>query len=879
MGNRRSKETVNEAGAIQTFKRVGKYSLYRGLSIIAALLIGVYLCVLAVNFGGFIDEIFNDIIENEIKDFAIFGDHSGETYEETTEKINQYREQLREMYGLNEPFINRNLRWYWHAITFDWGDQVALDDDGNFLFGGVIPVKQMVLDYLPRSLLLFGAANLTTFTIGIFIALRVSRKPNSWINKLISALTPLFTAPSWVYGIILLVILPWSVISYPRNALIDPNYEFTVLEQAGIVLKRLAWPVAATFLSMFIQLIFTWRTFFTLNAAENYVELATAMGLHPRKVERKYILRPTLLPVLTNFSMLLLSFWQSSIALEFLFNWPGIGFLFIRAIWFLHRNTIIGIVVTFAVLIAITVFVLEFLYALVDPRVRVAGKQTRKTMRRNKLSRFRNWFTKRGSKKAPAPPQSQSRRSSKQPRPAGHKRKIAFNSIGIQQSALIRSLTQTAKSPLAVSSLTVIFGLIIIAIVIVIKIPQNKAIELWREQREDTWRTPELAQPAWTNLFRKEKLAETLYITEEDPAIVKTESISSDTAWTKDFLISFDYQAASLPQDIKIKIQADYEEKRPFIQINIFTPDGRKLELAGFTSTSETLYSIGDRIVAEVSTANRSYAGSPMVPLFTDPDDESQTVITGEYQVQVTASTFEEASDISIEMAMLGDVYGLSGTDYDKHDLSVPLLWGLPVALIFGLAGAVLTSVTTMMIAATGTWFGGWADSLVQRITEINIMLPALPIAMTIFYSVSKSIWVILGVMVLLNIFSSEIKNYRAAFLQIKDMPYIEAAQAYGASNFHIIRHYLIPKIYPLLLPRLVFMVPAYVYLEATLAYLGVSGIFIPTWGKMIFEGLWYRDSPYWIAQPIILLVLTGTAFTMLGVALEKQLNPTLQDI
>jgi peptide/nickel transport system permease protein len=287
---------------------------------------------------------------------------------------------------------------------------------------------------------------------------------------------------------------------------------------------------------------------------------------------------------------------------------------------------------------------------------------------------------------------------------------------------------------------------------------------------------------------------------------------------------------------------------------------------------------VGDRIADEVSTANRSYAGSPMVPIFTDLDDESQTVIVGEYQLEIVATTFEEASDVQIEFALLGDVYGLSGTDAIKHDMSIPLLWGLPVALIFGLAGAVLTSITTMLISAVGTWFGGWADGLVQRISEINIMIPALPVAMTIFYSVSKSMWMILGVLVLLNIFSSEIKNYRAAFLQIKDMPYIEAAQSYGASNLHIIRHYLIPRIFPLLLPRLVFMVPAYVYLEATLTYLGVSGIFIPTWGKMIFEGLMYTESPYLIVQPIILLVLTGTAFTMLGISLDRILNPNLQD-
>jgi peptide/nickel transport system permease protein len=653
--------------------------------------------------------------------------------------------------------------------------------------------------------------------------------------------------------------------------LINPNLDLLVPDQIVIVLKRLAWPVAATFLSMFIQLIFTWRTFFAISASEDHVSLAIAMGLHPRRIEQKYILLPTLLPVITNFSMLLLSFWQNSLALEMIFEWPGIGFLFLRSFFFLHRNTLVGIVVTFAILIAFTVFLLEFIYGLVDPRVRISGNQTRKAPRKKFLSGF---FWRRifdvdhrgkiiGRLKNQNPNLSESELSS-------------FKLPDWRQSALYQNLKQVSKSVLGQISLLMVTAFVIIAVIVVVKIPMDRAIELWRAQREDTWRMPELARPAWTNFFKTEKLAETIFLTTTDLGAVPGQKVALENSWVSEITFSIDYQAVDLPQDVKIIIMADYEEKQPFVQIIVFTPDGRKLELAGFNASSETLYSVGKRIAAEFSTANRSYAGSPMVPLFTNPEKDDEAIINGEYKFQVIARTFEEAGDVDVEFALLGNVYGLAGTDTEKHDLSVPLLWGLPVALIFGLTGALLTSIGTVLIAAFGTWYGGWVDVLVQRITEINIMIPALPIAMTIYLSVSKSIWVILGILVLLNIFSSEVKNYRAAFLQIKDLPYVEAAQSYGTSNLHIIRSYLIPKIYPLLLPRLAFMVPAYVYLEATLAFLGVSGIFIPTWGKMIFQGLQHLEAPYWIAQPIILLVLTGIAFTMLGIALDKIMNPSL---
>ena len=60
-------------------------------------------------------------------------------------------------------------------------------------------------------------------------------------------------------------------------------------------------------------------------------------------------------------------------------------------------------------------------------------------------------------------------------------------------------------------------------------------------------------------------------------------------------------------------------------------------------------------------------------------------------------------------------------------------MWGTPIALTFGLIGALLASLTTMILAAVGTWFGGWVDALIQRLTEINMVLPAFPLLVLTF--------------------------------------------------------------------------------------------------------------------------------------------------
>jgi len=208
-------------------------------------------------------------------------------------------------------------------------------------------------------------------------------------------------------------------------------------------------------------------------------------------------------------------------------------------------------------------------------------------------------------------------------------------------------------------------------------------------------------------------------------------------------------------------------------------------------------------------------------------------------------------------------------------------LWGIPLALVFGLLAAIGSTFTTLIIAATGVWFGGWVDEVIQRITEINLVLPFLPILIMVGTFYSRSIWAVLGVVILLNIFGGGIKAFRANFLQIREAPYIEAAQSYGASNFRIIFRYLVPRLIPLTIPQLVNLVPGFVFLEATLAVLGLGDPVLPTWGKVIqnaySNGALYLGYYYWILEPAVLLMLTGLAFAMLGFSLDRIFNPRLR--
>jgi peptide/nickel transport system permease protein len=90
-------------------------------------------------------------------------------------------------------------------------------------------------------------------------------------------------------------------------------------------------------------------------------------------VERRYILRPTLPNIITTFALLLIALWTGFVITETVFLWPGLGRTFFMAIGLYETSVIVGSTIIYAYLLAITVFMLDFIYALVDPRVKVGG--------------------------------------------------------------------------------------------------------------------------------------------------------------------------------------------------------------------------------------------------------------------------------------------------------------------------------------------------------------------------------------------------------------------------------------------------------------------------------------------------------------------------
>ena len=138
---------------------------------------------------------------------------------------------------------------------------------------------------------------------------------------------------------------------------------------------------------------------------------------------------------------------------------------------------------------------------------------------------------------------------------------------------------------------------------------------------------------------------------------------------------------------------------------------------------------------------------APHIGLLSDPQVEGEPeVLKGRYRLLLDAVVFDEQAGLEAELVLYGRVHGIAGTDHQRRDLSLALLWGTPVALAFGLIAAVGTTLTTLVIAAVGVWYRGWVDAVIQRLTEVNMILPVLPILVMVGTLYSTSIWLMLGV-------------------------------------------------------------------------------------------------------------------------------------
>jgi peptide/nickel transport system permease protein len=352
-----------------TLSRAARYTAVRLVTLFLTVVVAVYLTILIANMGGYVDQILRGQIQETVSmalanDPAFKALSAAERQEQMTDRIAI----LERRYGLDKPFLVRSFTFLRNALTLNLGRALQMTSDS-----GSKQVRNIILERLPATLLLFGTSSVFLFFFEVFIALSLSRQYGSVIDKLFIALAPTSTAPGWFYGIFLILLFAAIFHILPFGGMVDAPVPTNRIDYALSLAKHLILPmIALTFSQLFLN-SYTWRTFFLIYSSEDYVEMAKAKGLASGEIERRYILRPTLPGIITSFALILIATWTGAPIFETVFQWPGLGRALFSAIGLYDTPVIVGSTVVFAYLLAITVFLLDFIYALVDPRVKVGG--------------------------------------------------------------------------------------------------------------------------------------------------------------------------------------------------------------------------------------------------------------------------------------------------------------------------------------------------------------------------------------------------------------------------------------------------------------------------------------------------------------------------
>ncbi len=358
---------------LDTFYRMAKYTLLRALALLLTVVVGVYLTVLIANMGGHVDNIRIAHVRESAGARVLSDPELQAMPPRELQRLIEQQVQLEiQRLRLDQPFIWRSFTYLTDALSLNLGRAEQLTSDS-----GSRQVRLILLERLPATLLLFATTFFLLFFVAIFFALFLSRRYGTFLDKTIIALAPSSAAPSWFYGIFLILIFASVLRVLPFGGMVDAPPPEGTLAYALSVLRHMVLPVAALAIGSIFLSIYSWRTFFLIYASEDYVEMAKAKGLPSGVIERRYILRPTLPTIITNLSLGIISLWSGSIILERVFTWPGLGRLLFQAIGQFDIPVIIASVVIYAYLLALTVFLLDIIYALVDPRVKIGGDDRR----------------------------------------------------------------------------------------------------------------------------------------------------------------------------------------------------------------------------------------------------------------------------------------------------------------------------------------------------------------------------------------------------------------------------------------------------------------------------------------------------------------------
>ncbi|SNY97188.1 ABC transporter permease [Halomonas sp. hl-4] len=273
----------------------------------------------------------------------------------------EFLDQLRERFGLDQPIYVQLWRYISGIATLDFG----------YSYRQEAPVFDLIMARMPATLLLTGTAFVLSLVLGIVAGSMAAARVKKPSGSLIMALALVFYATPLFWVALMSVVLFSVYLGWlPAYGLYTVGAGHTGLALVIDIAKHLVLP--ATTLALFFMAIYTrmTRTSMLEASQQDYVKTARAKGLKPSIIQRRHVLRNALLPIITLAGLQAGQMVGGAILTETVFAWPGIGRLMYEALQQRDYNLLLGIFFFSAALVIVFNIITDLVYSLADPRIK-----------------------------------------------------------------------------------------------------------------------------------------------------------------------------------------------------------------------------------------------------------------------------------------------------------------------------------------------------------------------------------------------------------------------------------------------------------------------------------------------------------------------------
>ncbi|WP_308916296.1 ABC transporter permease [Jannaschia sp. LMIT008] len=276
-------------------------------------------------------------------------------------------DRLREALGLNDPFPVQYFDFLVRAVQGDFGISYRQSR----------PVADIIAERLPATLELALISGLLAVTLGIALGVFTAiRRRGVAANVIMSTSLIGVSLPTFLIGILLIYVfgvqLRWLP-TFGRGDVVDLGWWSTgLLTESG--LKSLILPAITLGLYQMTLIMRLVRAEMLEVLRQDYIRFARARGLRSRAINFRHALKNTMVPVITVTGLQLGSIIAFAIITETVFQWPGVGLLFINAVQFVDIPVMAAYLMLISVMFVLINLIVDLLYVWVDPRLRIDGK-------------------------------------------------------------------------------------------------------------------------------------------------------------------------------------------------------------------------------------------------------------------------------------------------------------------------------------------------------------------------------------------------------------------------------------------------------------------------------------------------------------------------